>query len=116
MLRSCIALLMALATFTIANAQAEPAAFRQDKAQVGTASASSTGLRGAGEGRFGFHAIFELRIAPGIIKTLDVRQFFSSELQSVEGFTRVRSSLPHSAYLVSVQWFYPTLGDISIGQ
>jgi len=116
MLRSSIALLIVLASISAANAQAEPMAFGRSTSQFEPASTPSTGLRSAGEGRFGFHAIFELRIAPGIIKTLDVRQFFGSELQSVEGFTRVRSSVPDNAHLVSVQWFYPTLGDISIGQ
>ena len=116
MLRSFFALLIVLATFSAANAQTEPAAHRQGKAQIGPTSNPTTGVRSAGEGRFGFHAVFEVRIAPGVIKTLDVRQYFGTETQSVEGFTRVRSSVPETAHLVSVQWFYPTLGDISIGQ
>ncbi|MCH1583355.1 MAG: hypothetical protein L7S63_09575 [Flavobacteriales bacterium] len=116
MLRSSIALLIVLASICAANAQTDPVAFGRSASEFEPTSTPTAGLRSAGEGRFGFYAIFELRIAPGIVKTLDVRQFFGSELQSVEGFTRVRSSVPDNAYLVSVQWFYPTLGDINIGQ
>jgi len=67
------------------------------------------------DGRYGFLALFELRVAPGVIKTLDVRQFFATEQLTVEGFMRVKTSMPASAELVHVTWVTPTQGQTGIG-
>ena len=74
------------------------------------------GWNRSGDERYGFNAIFELRVAPGIVKVLDVRQYFASEQQAVQGFLRVRTAMPEGAYLVSVQWTGPTQGQANIGQ
>ena len=74
------------------------------------------GLNRSGDERYGFNAIFELRVAPGVVKVLDVRQYFASEQQAVQGFLRVRTAMPEGAYLVSVQWTGPTQGQANIGQ
>jgi len=67
------------------------------------------------DGRFGFLALFEVRFGPGVIKTLDVRQFYSSEQQAVEGFMRVKASMPVNAVLVEVTWVSPTEGHSGVG-
>ena len=71
--------------------------------------------RGHDDNRYGFNAMFEIRVAPGVIKTLDVRQFFSTEQHSVQGFMKVRSAMPADAVLVYVQWITPTSGTSPIG-
>ncbi len=67
------------------------------------------------DSRYGFNAMFEIRVAPGVVKTLDVRQFFSTEQLSVQGFMKVRSAMPADAVLVYVQWVTPTSGTGPIG-
>ena len=67
------------------------------------------------DGRYGFMALFEVRVAPGIIKTLDVRQFFASEQLTVEGFMRVKAAMPSNAELVHVTWLTPMEGQAGIG-
>ena len=71
--------------------------------------------RSFGEERYGFLAIFEVRVAPGVVKTLDVRQYFGSEELTVQGFMRVRASLSGQAHLVNVHWITPTEGGVVIG-
>lgn len=116
----CFFLLLAL-SFVMANVQAQtpghfdmhrPSAF--DNSFVGTLP--STGpARSFEEGRYGFMALFELRVAPGVIKTLDVRQFFPTEQMTVEGFMRVKAAMPTTAELVQVTWLTPTEGQTGIG-
>ena len=69
----------------------------------------------ADHNRYGFHAVFEVRYAPGVIKVLEVRQYFLTEMQSVQGFMRVRSSVPAGAILKSLDWVTPTGGFGSVG-
>jgi len=71
--------------------------------------------RGHDDNRYGFNAMFEIRVAPGVVKTLDVRQFFSTEQHSVQGFMKVRSAMPADAVLVYVRWISPTSGTSPIG-
>ena len=71
--------------------------------------------RGHDQNRYGFKAIFEVRVAPGVVKTLDVRQFYSTEQLAVQGFMKVRSAMPIHAVLVHVEWVSPTSGAEVIG-
>ena len=71
--------------------------------------------RSGDDGRYGFLALFELRIAPGIVKSFDVRQFFPSEQLSVQGFLRLQSAMPSGTVLVHVDWLSPTTGESGIG-
>ena len=85
-----------------------------DNSYAGTLPVGEYG-RSMGEERYGFLAIFEVRVSPGVIKTLDVRQYFGSEQLAVQGFMRVKASLAGKAQLVHVNWISPTEGEISIG-
>ena len=71
--------------------------------------------RFSGEERFGFIAIFEVRVGPGVVKTLEVRQYFANEEIAVQGFMRVKASLSGQAHLVHVHWISPTEGGVTIG-
>ena len=71
--------------------------------------------RGHDQNRYGFNALFEVRVAPGVVKTLDVRQYFSTEQLSVQGFMKVRRAMPADAVLVYVEWISPTSGNSPIG-
>jgi hypothetical protein len=71
--------------------------------------------RSGEDGRYGFAAIFEWRIAPGVVKTFDVRQFYSTEALAVQGFMRVQSALPSGTDLIHIEWMAPTTGDAQIG-
>jgi hypothetical protein len=71
--------------------------------------------RGHDQNRYGFNAIFEIRVAPGVVKTLDVRQYYSTEQLAVQGFMKVRSAMPADAILVHVEWVSPTSGAEVIG-
>ena len=51
----------------------------------------------------------------GIIKVLDIRQYYVSETQAVQAFMKVQASVPPGAMLKSVQWFGPTGGSGSLG-
>ena len=68
------------------------------------------------EGRYGFLALFEIRVAPGVVKVLDVRQFFDTEQLAVQGFMRVQAAMPNQAVLANVVWINPTEGQMDIGQ
>lgn len=89
-----------------------PSAF--DNSFAGTLSGSGY-ARSLGEERYGFSAIFEVRVAPGVVKTLDIRQYFASEEHAVQGFMRVKASLSGTAHLVHVNWITPTEGGEIIG-
>lgn len=65
--------------------------------------------------RYGFQAVFEIRVAPGVVKTLEVRQFFATEQLSVQGFMKVRTAMPGQAELVYVTWIAPTQGGGGVG-
>ena len=67
--------------------------------------------RGHDQNRYGFKAMFEVRVAPGVVKTLDIRQAYATEQQSVQGFMKVRSALPANAVLIYVQWITPASGS-----
>ena len=65
--------------------------------------------------RYGFQAMFEIRVAPGVVKTLEVRQYFATEQLSVQGFMKVRTAMPGQAELVYVTWISPTQGGGAVG-
>ena len=67
-----------------------------------------------GDERYGFIALFEVRVAPGIVKSLEIRQYFGNEEHAVQGFMRVKASLTQ-AHLVHVNWVTPTEGGVVIG-
>jgi len=67
--------------------------------------------RGHDQNRYGFKAMFEVRVAPGVVKTLDIRQAYATEQQSVQGFMKVRSALPANAVLIYVEWITPASGS-----
>lgn len=71
--------------------------------------------RSQGDGRYGFAALFELRVAPGVVKSFDVRQYFPTEQLAVQGFMRVQNAMPNGSILVAVNWIAPTNGDSAIG-
>lgn len=85
-------------------------------------SARSTGIhsftpqRAASYGRYGFQAVVELRVAPGVNKRLNVRQYFPSLEAAQLGFAAVRSALPAHSHLISLVWFFPTDSQDEIGQ
>ena len=115
---SILTLLFAFVTLTT-SAQAPtrselhiPSAF--DNSYAGTLSGGGH-ARSMGDERYGFAAIFEVRVAPGVVKTMDVRQYFGSEELSVQGFMRVKASLAGKAHLVHVNWLTPTEGGNLIG-
>ena len=89
-----------------------PSAF--DNSFAGTLTGGGH-ARSVGEERYGFSALFEVRVSPGVVKTLAVRQYFASEEHAVQGFLRVRTSLSGSAHLVHVNWISPTEGGELIG-
>jgi hypothetical protein len=70
--------------------------------------------RGHDQNRYGFKAMFEVRVAPGVVKTLDVRQAYATEQQSVQGFMKVRSALPTNAVLIYVEWITPASGSSNL--
>lgn len=89
-----------------------PSAF--DNSYAGTLP-SGGAARSFEEGRYGFLALFEIRVVPGVVKTLDVRQFYPTEQQTVEGFLRVQAAMPNSANLVQVEWLSPPEGQSGMG-
>lgn len=90
-----------------------PSAF--DNSYAGTIPTPAASRTGDG-GRYGFMALFEIRVAPGVVKVLDVRQFFASEQLAVQGFMRVQEAMPDQAVLAGVTWIGPTEGQQGIGQ
>ena len=58
--------------------------------------------------RYGFIAWFEIRVSPGIVKTLNVRQFFNSAQHAIQGFARVQEAMPENSVLRGIEWVFPT--------
>ena len=119
MLRSFVAFVALLFMASTATAQTPatadfhmPSAF--DNSYAGTLPQSGV-MRSMGEDRYGFQAIFEWRVAPGVVKVFDVRQYFGTEQGAIQGFMRVQSSMPQGTSLVNVEWFSPTTGGSEIG-
>ena len=85
-----------------------------------TQSNSTLAMNGArssvGGQKFGFHAHFEIRVAPGLVKPMEVRQYFNSEEHAVAGFLRVRNAMVDNAHLVSIVWVTPTDSQQGLGQ
>lgn len=69
----------------------------------------------AGHNRYGFHALYEVRMSPGVIKVLDIRQYYITEAQAVQAFMKVQASVPPGSILKSVQWISPTGGSGGLG-
>lgn len=69
----------------------------------------------ADHNRYGFHALYEVRVNPGIIKVLDIRQYYLTEMQTVQAFMRVQASVPAGAMLKSVEWISPTGNSGGLG-
>ncbi len=69
----------------------------------------------SGHNRYGFHALYEVRMSPGVVKVLDVRQYYISENQAVQAFMKVQSSVPPGSILKSVEWISPTGGSGGLG-
>ena len=65
--------------------------------------------------RYGFHALYEVRMSPGVIKVLDIRQYYISENLAVQAFMKVQASVPPGSILKSVQWISPTGGSGGLG-
>ena len=119
MLRSIVAFAALLFMASTATAQTPgtadfhmPSAF--DNSFAGTLPQSGV-MRSMGEDRYGFQAIFEWRVAPGVVKVFDVRQYFGTEQGAIQGFMRVQASMPQGTSLVNVEWFSPTTGGSGIG-
>ncbi len=119
MMRSFLSFLLVLASFSI-QAQTpgtadlhRPSSF--DNSFEGTLPQGGL-ARSFQEGRYGFLALFEIRVAPGVVKVLDVRQFFANEQLAVQGFMRVQAAMPDQAVLANVVWLNPTEGHMGIGQ
>ena len=87
-----------------------------DKTQSASAMAMNGSRSSVGGQKFGFHAHFEIRVAPGLLKPLEVRQYFNSEEQAVAGFMRVRNAMVDHAHLVSIVWVTPTDSQQGLGQ
>ena len=87
-----------------------------DKTQSTSAMAMHGSRSSVGGQKFGFHAHFEIRVAPGLIKPMEVRQYFNSEELAVAGFLRVRNAMVDDAHLVSIVWVTPTDSQQGLGQ
>ena len=113
--RSFLLLPALLLSFSMMGQEALPVQHTKSPAQVQAASGHSVMPTTAGHNRYGFHALYEVRMSPGIIKVLDIRQYYVSETQAVQAFMKVQASVPPGAMLKSVQWFGPTGGSGSLG-
>ena len=119
MLRSLLALIFIAAAF---GTQSQTPVFPEfhkpssfDNSDHGTLSHGGAS-RSSEQGRYGFLALFEIRVAPGVVKVLDVRQFFDTEQSAVQGFMRVQAAMPNQAVLANLVWINPTEGHMDIGQ
>ena len=54
-------------------------------------------------------------MSPGVVKVLDVRQYYISENQAVQAFMKVQASVPPGSILKSVEWISPTGGSGGLG-
>lgn len=119
MIRSFLAALFLIGIGTLSAQTPGTAEFHRpssfDNSFAGTIPTQAASRTGDG-GRYGFMALFEIRVAPGVVKVLDVRQFFPTEQLAVQGFMRVQSAMPDQAILASVTWLGPTEGQETIGQ
>ena len=113
--RSFLLLPALLLSFSMLGQEALPFQNGKSLAQVQAASSHSVMPTTTGHNRYGFHALYEVRMSPGIIKVLDIRQYYVSETQAVQAFMKVQASVPPGAMLKSVQWFGPTGGSGSLG-
>lgn len=73
-------------------------------------------VRAGSNERYGFHAAFEVRVSPGIFKTLQVRQYFGTQQAAHQGMSDLKTDLPANSHLVYLLWITPTGSQGQIGE
>ena len=79
-------------------------------------SAQSLNVRAGSNERYGFHAAFEVRVSPGIFKTLQIRQYFGTQQAAHQGLSDLKTDLPANSHLVYLMWITPTGSQGQIGE
>ena len=85
-------------------------------ADLSERNGQSLNVRAGSNERYGFHAAFEVRVSPGIFKTLQIRQHFGTQQAAHQGLSDLKTDLPANSHLVYLTWITPTGSQGQIGE